>query len=389
MATQTLKSAARAANAFLACFGFGLTALYVPMISGAGVTGRWCWLAIVLPVLLFARPIKITATHWLLFALLAWSALSLLWTPNRLDGAGALIQYVILAEAFVLGSALERDEIDRVFVGMAFGLLASSVTLFVQQWQPDIVLRATMYSGLYVNSGQLAESAALVTIALFAAGLNKTRALLVIGMLPCLIMPQSRSALLALAAAFIAWVWTKSRFAALLMAALALAALGTSLALGFHVSSVVERFHIWRDAIAGLTMLGHGIGSVWTDYAYLNHTFDIVATRPEHLHNDFLEAAFENGAIGIAAIGICGVWCWIISRRSGPTYPLYVCIALAAESLVGFPLHMATTGCIAALCCGHLARGGYSLRDVLDDGRILLCGWTHQEDGRRSRLGSA
>jgi O-antigen ligase len=384
-------------------FGFLLTALYVPGISGAAVTPKWALLAIALPLFLSEwtlvqrwwgviwlpsfhfRPLKITLPHVVGLAFLAWCALSLIWTPNRYDGANELIQLVILFEAFVLGASIDDNDIVRIFIGMACGLLLSSVTLFVQQWSPDIVLHATTYSGLYVNSAALAETAALVTIALLAMRGRYWQGMLVLGILPCLVMPESRCALLAIAAAFIVWLWSKSKFGAVLAMLAACLALSISLHLGFHVSSVVERINIWRDAIAGLNLLGHGIGSVWTDYAYLNRTFDIVTTRPEHLHNDFLEALFEFGWVGLVAC--CAVTVLWLRGQSGMAK--LVAAGICAESLVDFPLHMPTTGFIAALICGALARDWPALRDVCDGGRVSLRRGRWRENPSADAIGPA
>lgn len=344
-------------------FGFLLTAIYVPGMSGTATTPKWALLAVGLPLFLFWRPIRVTLPLLVMAALLAWSAVSLAWTPNRYDGLAELIQYAILFQAFLLGSA--EEDLGPIFRGMACGLVLSSLVLFAQLWWPEIVLRSTTHSGLYVNSGALAEAAALVLIAM--VGMRQWR--LAICILPCLVMPESRGAYLGVLAAFIAWLWGKSRFAALGLMLVAFVAVNVSLHLGFHVLSVIERLHMWRDAIGGLTWLGHGVGSVWTDYAFLNQTFDIVLQRPEHLHNDWLELLFEGG---LPAILLSGVLVSCLCFAGSDALSRAVLAGFVAESFVGFPLHMPTTGFIAALCLGHLVRGRVDLRDLFADGRILL-----------------
>jgi O-antigen ligase len=357
-------------------FGFLLTALYVPVISGSAVTGRWSVLAIGLPLLLLLllRPLRITALHIVALILFAWCALTLCWMPNAFDVMLETIQFAFLLQAFFLGAALAEEDISRIFTGMACGLCLSSVMLFVQLGYPDVVQHTTTNSGLYVNSGALGEIAAVVLIALLLMrgrhGQVVVTALLAIGILPCVLMPQSRGAFLGLAAVFIAAVWSRSRLAAFVLFLVGFAGLIVSLRLGFHVGSVRDRISMWTDAIGGLTWLGHGIGSLWTDYAFVNRTYNIIIERPEHLHNDFLEIAFEGGLPGIFVCIAFGTCLFAGARRH--ELARLVLIGIAAECFVGFPLHMASTGFVAALCAGHLAREWADLRDVFGDRRPPL-----------------
>jgi hypothetical protein len=404
--------------------GFLLTALYCPGIAGAATTPRWGLLAVALPLILcfrggvekhgdfgqtrsespgaldriagVATGPRFTLIHLFGSLFLAWSAISLIWTPNRLDGIGELIKLVILAQAFLLGSRLES--LRRLLLGMSAGLILSSVTVLIQLGWPDIVYHTTTHSGLFINSGSLGEIAALVLIGLIWDGRNarsdvrgvsmpaaipRIYALrrlgavgyLALGLLPCILLPASRGAWLALIAAFTLWLWGRSKLSALALIVLAIGSLAFSLHEGFHASSVVQRLGMWGDAVSGLDYLGHGIGSFWTDYAPLSNTLDIFVERPEHLHNDWLEIVFEQGAVGIAAVGILGTWCLFAATRRRASVASYVLIGFAAESLVGFTLHVPCTAFVAALCLGHLARGRADIRDILHAGRVSLCSW--------------
>lgn len=430
-------------------FGILLTSLYYPGIAGAATTPRWALLAVALPVVLLfyeriprwagralpgllergaahlgntrreyreaaslPGPCGFSLIHLIGVLYLTWSAISLSWTPNRLDGIGELIKLVILAQAFVLGSRLER--LHTVLSGMALGLLVSCAVLILQLAYPDLVLHTTTHSGLFINSGSLAEISALVIIGLLyesrfgkvsAEGDTKAdvsssagksaadhygnwrgwshwwRGLvdganwhwrnaslwLAICLLPCVVLPQSRGAWLALIAAFTVWLWSKSKLSALALMALAVISFTYSLHINFHISSVIQRWGMWSDAASGLTLLGHGIGSFWTDYAPLSNTLDIFLERPEHLHNDWLEIIFEQGVVGAAVCCTVVVVCYRVS----PTKAILA--GFAAEALVGFPLHVPCTAFIAALCLGHAARNGADIRDLLHDGRAKLC----------------
>jgi hypothetical protein len=453
--------------------GFLLTALYFPSIGGAATTPRWGLLAVALPlVLLFGdwrRPIgggkqhlsavpMITAGHIWGALFLVWSAVSISWTPNRLDGTGEWIKLLVLALAFVHGSRL--TDIRSVIVGMGFGLIPSSLLIVMEPWTGGLTLHTTNYAGLFINSGSLAEIAALVIIGLvyglteynrrdagdvggkpYSSGDNggnrldgrhhsdidngdsphsgdsgnridgrgaiqdnerkplywshRLRArirdrldirvsrslnlVLILALLPCVILPQSRGAWLGLLAAFLVWLWGKSKLwtgAALVLGAVLFA---YSIHIGWHVSSVTQRIGLWTDAISGMTLLGHGIGSLWTDYAPLSRTLDIFIERPEHLHNDALEIAFEGGVIGsILAVGF--VLSCYGGKAKGAASLIFV--AFLAESLVGFPLHNACTAFLAAVCLGRLASSGHRVRIPLNDGGM---GIRTRDDGRPDR----
>lgn len=364
-------------------FGFLLTALYWPGLSGAATTPKWGLLAIALPILLWrGLDTKITLAHLFGALFVTWSAASLLWTPNRLDGTGELIRLVLLAQAFLYGSSLAS--LRPLLTGMACGLILSSATVLIQLVYPDIVLHTTAHSGLFINSGTLGEITALVLI-----GMIYYRCWwLALVLLPCIVLPQSRGAWLALVAAGIVWTWGRSKLSALAIIAISAILLTYSLHLGFHASSVVQRLGMYWDAISGLTWLGHGVGSFWTDYAPLSTTLDIFIERPEHLHNDWLEIVFEQGAVGAGAVVILGAWCLFNCARR-PTVEGYIFIGFAAEAIVGFPLHNPCTAFVAALCLGHLARGGIGVRELVHGSRVFLQARLGAFNTRRQGDGSA
>ena len=326
---------------------------------------------------------KFTLVHLFGGLFVIWSATSLIWTPNKFDGTSELIKLVILAQAFVYGSRV--TSISSLILGLSSGLLLSTVVLLLEPWWPDIVLHSTDHAGLFVNSGSLAEISALVLIGLiydtFRLGTScvylrqyyrypSIRSLfLIVAILPCIILPESRGAWLALAAAFTTWLWSKSKLSALALIALTGILITYSFHIGFHTQSVVQRLAIWQDAIGGMTWLGHGIGSFWTDYAPLATAVDTFLQRPEHLHNDWLEIVFEGGFAGAALFA-----CFIVSAWCSNSQPVARAMfaGFAAEALVDFPLHNPATAFVAALCLGHLARNGMSVRDAWYAGRTFL-----------------
>jgi O-antigen ligase len=352
--------------------GFLLTAIYIPGISGAATTPKWAVLAIGLPLLLLrdGKPSKFTIVHLFGALSLAWSALSLFWTSNRLDGLGELAKLIFLAQAFVYGSRLET--LSPIIKGLALGLLPSSIVVLLQIPYPLIVAHATSASGLFINSGSLAEITALVLVGLLFGEWSKGWVFLAPLISPCFILPESRGALLAVISAATVWLWSRSRRHALGLILLACIAGVVSFYFGFRVQTgiqtVMDRLAMWSEVLPALTWAGHGIGSFWTDYAPLSTTYDIFVERPEHLHNDWLELIFEGGIINaVCCAGLLVAYC------AGPmSAGRTIFAAFAAEALVGFPLHNPCTAFVAALCLGHLARQRAALRDLFDAGRTGL-----------------
>lgn len=357
--------------------GFLLTAIFIPDFSGAATIPKWAVLAVGLPLLLLldSKPGKFTALHLLGSLFLAWSALSIAWTPNRFDGFGELAKLFILAQAFIYGSRLES--LSPVIKGMALGLIPSSIVVLLQIPYPLMVAHATSASGLFINSGSLAEITALVLIGLsFGVG-SKHWMVLAPLISPCFILPESRGACLALVTGATVWLWSRSRRHALGLILIACIAGAVSLYLGFRFQSAMDRLAMWSEVLPALTWAGHGLGSFWTDYAPLSTTYDIFVERPEHLHNDWLEAIFEGGLPAfVLSAGIVALCAWSPSNQART-----ILFALGAEALVGFPLHNPCTAFMAALCLGHLARERAALFALHDNGRSQL----HESGNRPER----
>lgn len=347
-----------------ALVGFALTALFVPQLAGCAVTPRWALLAVTL-ALLVRLPQKITLAHLTLALFIIWSTISLLWTPNVLDGLNEICEYIIAAQAFLLGVQIKN--LGPIFRGLGVGLVLSTIMLAAQQWiDPDLVLHGTTHAGLFYNSATLGEIACLVAIALIV----QHDWLLLVAIAPCVLVPEARAGWIAFTAAGIVWLWQRSWFLAIDLALLCVAAFALSLYGGFHVDSVWQRADIWRDAAHGLTWLGHGVGSTWTDFAALSTTLDIATERPDHLHNDYLEMIFEGGAVA-GFLAICLGWC-VFRAPAGAGKIIFA--GFAAEMLVAFPLHLPCQAFIGALCLGHVARDLTDIRELLSRWGISLFG---------------
>lgn len=321
-------------------FGFALTALFVPDWSGAATTPRWALAAVVIPLLMRRNGAPFTAAHLFGLLFVAYAAASVLWAPHKWEALDALLKLIVLAEAFVLGSQM-RD-IRPVVAGSALGIGVSSAVIVLGIHVPQT---SDYPAGLFVNSNALGEIAALVL-----AGALIHRIWWAVPLIaPALIASHCRGAFLALAGAAIIWVWARSK-----PVAIALVIIGIASAAWMGSSeSAQQRLDMWAAIVPQLTAIGKGIGSFYTMYP-LYSPFDTLLQRPEHLHNDWLEFAFELGVVGAI---LCSAFLW--SARS------IVLAVLVVEAIFGFPLHLAATAVLGGIMSGHAVRDRRSVRDSL------------------------
>ena len=337
-------------------FGFLLAVCFNPYTYTAATNPRWAFLALSLPIVIrfSSSPNHFTLNHLLWLIFLGWCALTLTWTPNNLDGFQSLIQLLIIAGAFALGAGLAT--LRPILIGMAIGLTISSLIIItpLKELVPHQIVQIEI-QGLLGNRNILAETAAIVLIGCL---LNRVYWALP-ALIPSIIMPPiARGALVGIAAAFLMWLWSRSRMWTIMLALLSICAVLISIKL--RPFSVNERLDAWTDTLKGLTILGHGLGSFRYLFPFLTHTFDGAARIVDHPHNEALELWFEVGFVGlslciIAAIASLGS----ADSRTRPAMAAYAAIAMFA-----FPSHVPFTAFLAGLLLGHSARNGHSLRDV-------------------------
>lgn len=335
--------------------GFLLTVLFVPTIIGAATTPRWALLAVAVGLMTPLVRSRITPAHAWGTALIAWAALSLIWTANIYDGIDALMKCLILAGLFRIGAA--NESLRRFFIGAALGMSLSSATAIAQFLGWHGIPQSSIWPpGLFINSILMGEAAGLVLIGCAIYRLWW----LIPGVMPALGLSMCRSALVALVAVTLIWMWRKSKWLAMIAGLVAVAMV---LSMPTNVSSLIARFEYWRYTIPQISLFGYGLGSFYTLYPTFGG--DTFLERPEHLHNDWIEFTFELGAF-VAAL-LCAFF------HAVGTGPLaFVLVAFLVECCFGFGSHMAVTGCIAALCAGHLARGHADIRDLFHAGGISV-----------------
>jgi O-antigen ligase len=361
-------------------FGFLLAVCFNPYIYTAATHPRWEYLAIALPIMIALFPSRnhFSLNHLSGLIFLTWSALTLLWTPNILDGCASLIQLLIVAEAFVLGARLPT--LKPTMTGLALGLSISSLILISPQLQQILPHQfvAIDTEGLLGNPNMLAEAACLTLIGCIGYKLWWTLPLL----LPAVLIPQARGAMLGLASAMVIAIWSRSKTLAISLMLLGIYAIailtGHKLGAG---SSISERLIVWADTIKGLTFFGHGLGSFEYLFPFLTHHFDGAISVVDHPHNELLEIWFETGAVGL------GLYCLLVAASFGSadsiTRPILA--AFVVIGMFAFPSHMPVTAFIGALALGHAARNGMPLWECAEHIRLALRAW----HGRSSKPATA
>lgn len=348
--------------------GFAVAAAFWPGAMSASIVPRWAVIAVMAPAMLLAQGVDgrrgITPAGIVGVLLLGWATVSLAWTSNVYDGVGELLQWVFLAAVWCLGASMG---LRRVIVGFGLGIWVSSA-FAIAQWADEAHLewlwpRMDGNAGLFVNQNTFAEAGALALVA--AIGWRVWW--LIPGILPALIVTESRAAKAAVIAAGIAWLWSRSRWVAALLVVCGAGAIAALYVLGYKHGSNVERLAILQDIWNGANFWGYGVGSFSTTFPSLATHIDTFTWRIEHAHNDFLEIALELGAPGLVlAVGL------VVLAAFGASPARYVVIAIAVECALGFAGHLPATAFLGALCAGHACRSWRSVRELLDDCGMAL-----------------
>ncbi len=330
--------------------------MFWPGMAGAAGASRWALLAVAVPSVLFIVKPVTTWLHVVGIALLAWAAISLAWTTVFYDGLAAVIELTIIAGSFLIGQGTAK--LRPLFAGMGLGLWVSSLVVILQYAGFDPVVTqfaGSSPSGLFVNPNILAEIAAPVFVGLMLTG----QRLIAVGVAPSLMLTECRSAVLALGAVALVWLWQRWRWQTVLFVpCMAVAVYVAAPGKWLGGTSFSERVAIWGDTVSGLTSAGHGIGSFYSAFPASASRIDIVHAQPSHAHNDFLELAFELGIVGVV---LFGAFAAMVAAR-GDEVAKMVFLAIAVESMFGFPLHSPATAFLFGAVAGHASRSWRGLR---------------------------
>jgi hypothetical protein len=340
----------------MGALGFVMTAAYWPGWISPAFTPKWAILAVAAPAMLLwsGKTTRLTAAHLAGAVTISWMALTIAWSRAPLDSLNALWLFCLLpAVCFLLG--MQAGSLRPVLIGSAWGLGISSVIAIAQVLGWDGLASAALPSGLFVNRDFLAETAALVAVGLMAERLWWHLPLVA----PALVLPMDRTALLACVVALAALMWrARNRASWAILAALA----GCFAYAALHIgsASLAMRLAIWRDAVAGISLTGHGLGIFWTIPTLYN------GTTPIHAHNEFIEIVWECGLVGLA---LAASFAWTL--RGPIDTARAVLVALAVECVLAFPLHLPVTVALGAMCAGFAVRDRAVVRGFALRGRAI------------------
>ena len=315
-------------------FAFALAVAFWPGVIEPATAPRWILASIAIPMMLMIRPPKKWSVGHSLFALwFGYSLISSAWSPSSIDAFWDMWILGLMFGAFLLGFECRTPE--RVWKAFALGVSVSSVVCIAQLFGWTGVDVVTGRAGLFMNHDLLAETAIFAMA--FGAGMSGW---LIAAMIPAVVLPGCRAALVALVTmgllrtGKVAWL-------ALLAGMVWLAFNGDYVLSSFGIA---QRLGMWRDCMANLTLFGHGVGSFNSVYPLINHTFDIMAVRPEHPHNEFVSLFFE---LGVGAMFPLALLVWLGNWKL--MAPIF-CVLF-----FGFALHM-PMAVMVAFGLGCLAR---------------------------------
>lgn len=336
----------------LTCFILPLSAL--PGLLSAATVPRWAVLAVFVPMMLWSVDVSKVPGKFLLLWIFSFAAISLLWVEVPLDGQAGLWQLALLLATFCIGTA--AGKIERALVLMALSVAVTLPLVLLQLLGYDGIPQVAPPGGLFLNKNVLAETAAALLIPV----LWYKRWWLAAALVLILIAAREKAAYVGLGLAVVVWAWNRHPRSA---RALALSGLPV---LGYFATttSATARFDIWMDTLAGMTWLGHGVGSFYTAFPAAASHMDILTVRPEHAHNEILHFAFEMGA-GALFVGLLA-FRTLLGRHELEKLML---LCILGEGIFAFPLHMPTTAFLAALVAGRLCASECLHGDLQSFGR--------------------
>lgn len=340
----------------MSALGFIVATAFWPGILSSAVAPRWVAVAILPPLLCRLDLAAIRPAF--AFGLLVWvayAALSVVWSVDKLTAGNEVFHLLFLVSVALMAAGAE--DISGLLLGFSIGVSLSGILAAVQffaGWSP--VEQTIGPAGLFLNRALLAEIAAPVFVWCLLS-LNRsggTRLGWYVLLLPLavpLVICESRVAVIA---TVVGLLFAYPRYGWRIAVGLA----GYGLAAWFlnvlpfdpgKLASADQRFEIWRDAIAGFSPFGRGIGS-----------FTALFPRWEYVHSDVLQAIYELG-IGAVAPLVCGVMAFTAPADKPEKAALFVMAVVAAAS---FPLHTPAAAFLGFALAGHLAGRRAGLRSV-------------------------
>lgn len=346
----------RASSLFF--FGLVLSVAWLPFAIDPAMPVRWAVAAVFAPLIMLSRNLPRPLEGWGLVCLFCLGV-GVAWNPFQGSGLEELAHLVILACVFCVGAAGSPTGFWR---GTAAGLAVSVGVAIAQLYGWEGVKQYAVPAGLFANKNVFAEAGLVV----MAAGLGMGKLLIVLVGAAAVVLGKSKAAIGA--AAILGAVVLRPRaprIAKCIVAAVVVIGIGYFLA---DAPSSAARLYLWALTIQNVTTMGHGLGSFINAYPGF-----------EHVHNEFLQVAFENGILGLSAAALLA-YLW---RPLSDDPEQLVLTAVLAVGMLAFPLRMPFTACAFALALGWAARR----RAVVRSRERAAAGLGGGRDG--ARLGAA
>lgn len=315
--------------------GLLLAVAYVPGYTGASVPTQWAVLSVILPLGLWRG--TSTVGHKLFLAFIAYALLGLAWSINLYTAVWGLWVVFIWALSYHWGTLCE--DLRPFWRGLAVGLFVSVGVAFAQTLDLAPVESSNSNpAGLFFNSALFGVILGLTLCGLLAHRLWWYMPPLALG----IILSGSRGGIVIFA------IGALARFGGLLAVGAAVVVGAVSLA-AFYDPADAQRLQIWGVTLRALSAVGNGPGS-FLDVYYVNHaTLSLI--RPEFVHNDYLQLAYEYGPGALALAGILGM---ALRQSSHPDWPVLIAFCVAACFF--FPLYTPVTAFIGCCVAGSCLR---------------------------------
>ena len=350
------------------------TVLYV----AAAVVGAW-WAVHASRV-----GMRINRVGFASIVFMAWQALSLLWSPDPLQGAEQLLHFAVMAAVAVFVSTVPRQEVEKLLPHCAAAALLGAM-IFNWKW-PQL-------HGGFGNPNFLAEFV-IIAIPLTAWDLfapanppspiryDLLRVAALVWGLWHLVETESNLKFVAAAVWLAVWAYHMRRawFVSLLLVLVPVnvallmdwvsfkpcGAVGADIMCSFQA-----RLEVWANTAvmwSKFPIVGTGLGGFNNWYPLFQEAHRPllgdrtvmmpVAQFAGAAHNEILQTLAELGLVGlaVAAIGLSIVFAG--AKTGGVNKPAIWTLVLAVVlSMGGFPLHTPSTGIIAACAVGVLGNG--------------------------------
>lgn len=293
-------------------FAFLIAIAFWPGIAGAATSPRWAIASLSL---------------WFM----EWYCLPFVAVCFLVLDFDAACHWAILSTALCWGFKAEEGQFRRAIIGFALGIGINSAVAIAQASGFNGIEQLVSPGGLFLNKNVMGEAACLAFIAALQFRLWPFALLCV----PAALLSDCRAAWLGTLLGLLLLASWRQRIA-LLSVSLFGALLLWHLNIDVSTSSLMQRFGLWKDAVAHLTWFGNGS----YDYSTLIH-------REPNLHNDWLQFIYELGIVGLIPIAL-------VVYAAG-TATAFVA-ALVAVASFGFPLHDPASAWLAVFVVGYALR---------------------------------